>query len=274
MFYEDKMYETIKRELEKRYWGISVCSNKASKKHRFIITDYRGLMLSIGIARYYYKKHSHERLFYRGQTQDWPLRPSLYRCCKNKNDLKKYKEWHDKAMDAIEKEFDPKGTPEEREARAQHYGLPTEFIDVVDHAQAALWFACNETDNEARQDESVGYIYVIRVPEDAKIIDLRDKPSEWLRPHLQQAFCVRFLRPDKKLGDLSDYRVMTLIIPKEELRKWSNYDNVSCDKMFPNEQLDSGLVYWEKARKLLQNKKMINDKGELLGEEGIMLCHA
>ena len=89
--------------------------------------------------------------------------------------------------------FDPRGTDDEREALCQHYGLRTRCIDLVDNIQTALWFAYDRSfikdDREQRFDEDVGYVYVIAVPNDdtkVKIIDLREKPSNFLRPHTQQ----------------------------------------------------------------------------------------
>ena len=112
------------------------------------------------------------------------------------------------------------GTDDEREALCQHYGLHTRWLDIVDHIQTALWFAYDRTYvddmREQRFDEDVGYIYIIAVPDDeakVKIIDLREKPSQFLRPHTQQAFAMRTTNSSKELGKLSAYQVATLIIP-------------------------------------------------------------
>ena len=53
--------------------------------------------------------------------------------------------------------FDPIGTDDEREALAQHYGLKTRFLDVVDNVQSALWFAYDHIEkDDPHYDDSVG----------------------------------------------------------------------------------------------------------------------
>lgn len=252
---QDEMLRTIDAQLEQRNWGIRCKGKSPGEKPRYYIMDYRGLALVTGIVRYYFYQESKEesayKLFYRGQGQDWELRPSLYRGCKTKENMEEQKLKHEQALKIVAKHFDPQGEPDEREALAQHYGLHTRFFDVVDHIQTALWFAYDEVGN-SKQNESVGYVYIIAVPKEAKAIDLRRKPSEWLRPHVQQAFCVRFPNPDSELGKVSKYLVMTLVIPRTSLRAWSNYDNIPHDYFFPSEEVDQGAAYWSKAKKELQ----------------------
>lgn len=260
----DEMFQVIDNQLEKRHWGIRAHGTSPGNKPRYYIIDYRGFGLVTGLARYYFfreEKTEGTKLFYRGQKQDWELRPSLYRNCKTKEDIERANAWRKLALDSIEDSFDYDGLPADREALAQHYGLRTQFIDVVDHIQTALWFAYDETEsdkNRARQDESVGYIEVVAVPSDAEIIDLRRKPSEWLRPHIQQGFCVRFPKPDADLGRISKYLVMIFIVSRQNLRLWSNYDAIPHDYFYPNGELDQGAVYWEKARSKLLKVGLID----------------
>ena len=253
-----EMLRVIDAQLESRHWGIMAKGKSPGKKPRYYIFDYRALGLVTGIIRYYYYREKvNIQLYYRGQKQDWELRPSLYRRCNNEDDIKRANDWKTSAIESIKGCFDPAGNEAEREALAQHYGLKTQFFDVVDHIQTALWFACDETEKDrgrSRQDEGVGYVEVIAVPMESEIIDLRRKPSEWLRPHIQQGFCVRFPNPDSKLGKLSKYLVMTFIISRQNLRAWSNYDALPHDYFYPNRKLDQGLVYWENAR-----EKLISD---------------
>lgn len=162
------------------------------------------------------------------------------------------------------------GTDDEREALCQHYGLRTRCIDLVDNIQTALWFAYDRSfikdDREQRFDEDVGYVYVIAVPNDdtkVKIIDLREKPSNFLRPHTQQAFMMKTSNSRKELGRLSAYQAATFIIPRTLLRLWSNYDNIPSNYMYPNDVTDAGLRFWNGAV-----KKVIDDGydfGPLMG---------
>lgn len=159
--------------------------------------------------------------------------------------------WKTRALEVIsEEQFDFNGTNDEREALAQHYGLSTSFIDVVDHIQTALWFACDKL----TENESVGYVYVLSIPrEKAKVIDLRNKPSKWLRPHTQQAFCFK-MNKITELGKISGrYHIMTFVIPKDLLRRWSNYDAILKEYMYPPLSDDNGAQFWDKAEQRLRN---------------------
>lgn len=260
-----KLENIINQNLYERHWGIKAHGSTNFKRPMFYITDYRGLALSTGIVRYILSKSLiKRRIFYRGQEQNWPLRPSLYRFCENKQEVCEAEEWLEKALDCIRDVFDKEGTDDLREALAQHYSLKTRYIDVVDHIQTALWFAYDhvkKAGERSRKDESVGYIQVIAIPEkDATIYDLREKPSEWLRPHIQQGFSVKMKYPEKNLGDISQYIVMTLIINRENLRRWSNYDNIPRDYFYPSSAVDSGAKYWENAEKRLIKERLLISK--------------
>lgn len=124
--------------------------------------------------------------------------------------------------------FDPKGTDDECEALTQHYGLHTKFLDAVDNIQSALWFAYDNVQfSDDKFETSVGYAEVMAFEKDKfQILDLRNKPSKWMRPHVQQGFCVKSNNPDKSLGSLQKNLVLTFSVPKELLKNWSNYDNM------------------------------------------------
>ena len=247
-----KIENSIDKHLRDRHWGIRANGDSYYGRPRFYIMDYRGLSLATGIIRFNFFKHGdNSQIFYRGQEQDWELRPSLYRDCETCNDIELVNCWRNHALECIKPHFDITGTDEEREALAQHYGLKTQFIDVVDHIQTALWFAYDKVERageRSRHDESVGYVQVIAVPSGATVIDLRRKPSEWLRPHIQQGFSVRLQNPDKDLGRASKYVVATFIISRENLYRWSNYANIPRSYIYPSPALDRGAEYWAKAK--------------------------
>lgn len=243
---------TIPSELATRRWGAKAPHRSIKNAYYYYITDYRALNLVSGIIRYALKD-STCKVFYRGQNFDWDVVPSLYRKIKSKSDIQIADNWVLSIIDCIKDTFDPLGTVDEREALAQHYGLHTRWLDVVDHIQTALWFACDSIE----QDEAslgvygdVGYIKILAIPEgwhDLKIMDLRTKPSQWLRPHVQQAFCVRQSSPPKYLGSMQQFLVMTLVIPKTLLLIWSNYENIPHHFMYPRESVDQGQQYWKNA---------------------------
>lgn len=260
-----EMINVIDRELDKRKWGIR--EKRRGKRPFYYILDYRALGLVTGIIRYCFENND-VRIFYRGQRRNWPLIPSLYRNCQNGSEIKAANKWREEALAAIATCFDKDGKPDEREALAQHYGLKTQLIDVADNIQTALWFAydeCKGDEFSSEQGGSVGYIHVIAVPsKEADIIDLRRKPSEWLRPHVQQGFSVRFHKPEKKKGDRSEYIIATFVLHCLNLRLWSNYDNIPHEYFYPYEETDRGLYYWNEAKKILTDKGLINKEGNAI----------
>lgn len=251
----------IDKKLKSRHWGCLASGKSNMNKPRFYIFDYRGISVVTGIVRYYYKKDSNH-IFYRGQDKDWEIKPSFYRKINNKSELNKANVWYEKTLSLLEENFDPKGTYEERQALAQHYGMHTKYLDVVDNIQSSLWFAYDNVSlaNDC-YDSSVGYIEIICIDEKKfNIIDLRNKPSKWMRPHVQQAYCIKSNNPDTKLGSLQDNLVLTMIIPKELLRIWSNYDNMPRYYMYPEESHDDGLAFWRRAvEKLEKNGIDVNN---------------
>ena len=274
-----KMLRVCDSELEKRMWGAKLPNGKG-KIRRYLITDFRAFGLITGIARYLVKsEEKEERIFYRGQAEEWVLKPKLYRDCNTKIEIELANKWKEKALEiALQEGFDYRGKEENvadyREALAQHYGLATSFIDVVDHIQTALWFAYDRLHKES----SVGYIYMVSVPKERSIlIDLRDKPSEWLRPHIEQAFCFK-MKKVTELGKISErYHIMTFVIPRDLLAIWNSCGMFTNSFVYPPKKLDRGLEYWEKVEKRLKEEglgleptqwiqKKISEKGQSVGK--------
>lgn len=253
-------------EITKHLWGVQISNSPNGNMPRFLITDYRALGLLTGIIRYYaHRENISEQIYYRGQSKEWPLKPSLYRYCTSTRKLQLAEIWKTRALEVIsEEQFDFNGTNDEREALAQHYGLSTSFIDVVDHIQTALWFACDKL----TENESVGYVYVLSIPrEKAKVIDLRNKPSKWLRPHTQQAFCFK-MNKITELGKISGrYHIMTFVIPKDLLRRWSNYDAILKEYMYPPLSDDNGAQFWDKAEQRLRNAGLETNPEKWIGQQ-------
>ena len=82
------MEEVVRKEIEKicneelakRTWGAKLSKANKGGMPRYLITDYRAFGLVTGIVRYFiHRENIQERLFYRGQTEEWALKPSLYR---------------------------------------------------------------------------------------------------------------------------------------------------------------------------------------------------
>lgn len=257
---QDNMYKIIDKQLSDRHWGTLAKGKSPGKHPRFYVMDYRGLALATGIIRYFY--HVDEpgtRIFYRGQRQDWEVIPSVYRGCKNSTQVQRRNLLLNEQLEIIKPDFDPQGTDDEREALAQHYGLHTRFLDAVDNVHSALWFAYDDINKQGPLlDDSVGYVQVLAIPTDgAKFLDLRTKPSLWLRPHIQQAFAIKLDNHMSALGSFARFLVATFIISRENLHLWSNYDFLTHEYFYPSIAVDRGLQFWEKAEGKLKEEGFI-----------------
>lgn len=246
----------VGKELASRHWGAVAPGSSPSGAKRFYIFDYRALGLVTGIYRYKLRNEA-VSLFYRGQTEDWPVSASIYRKTAKTNQQDAAIEWEQGILTEIKPLFDPEGTDDEREALAQHYGLHTRFIDVVDNIQTAIWFAYDgQSSSENKYDDDVGYISILGLPNDdgGVIIDLRKKPSQWLRPHVQQAFSYRAKNPGKQHGCIDRFHLATLIIPRPLMHDWANYDYIGHDMFYPSASHDAGLRFWTKAKETAESK--------------------
>ena len=112
-----------------------------------------------------------EVLWYRGQTQDYPLRPGFLRDSVSQarfgDDYDDNPEYRDNGILGFERQFnqtvkrraasflDPKLTLTELYFQLQHHGLPTRLLDWSENALAAVFFSVN-----GNYDKD-GFIYVI-----------------------------------------------------------------------------------------------------------------
>lgn len=259
-----RLNDTAIVEIEKRHWGTRAPGRLAngvrrgSRALRPYILDVRGLFLATGLARYLLLRHGCG-LLYRGQPVAWPLQCALFRGARLKTETTSRLAWLERALKVAAEHFDPEGTDDEREALVQHYGLPTRWLDLVDHVQTAAWFAYHVgSESAAQRDDAVGYFYAVARPGGAaeaagSVIDLRRKPSEWLRPHVQQAWALKAADPSRNLGSLTDFVVAEFIVPRPLLRSWAAYDSLPPSVMFPNVEEDSGLRYWRNAERALMD---------------------
>ena len=254
--------QIVSHELEAKHWGTTAPGTSPSGAKRFYVFDYRGLGLVTGIYRYKLKDLPIS-LFYRGQVKDHPISASIFRKTKNARERAEALAWEKEILTELTPLFDPCGTDDEREALAQHYGLHTRFIDVADNIQTAIWFAYDwQTKLEEKYDDDVGYISILGIPTEdgGTIIDLRKKPSQWLRPHVQQAYVYRAQNPEKESGCINRYHIATLIIPRLLMREWSNYDCLGHDTFYPPASHDAGLRFWLRAKEALEMKGYELDK--------------
>lgn len=115
------------------------------------IEDYIKEILRIG-------KESKGSFFYRGQSnKEFELKPSILRKDMDGKEDKIYL----KVLSECSNEFDVNMTHIDILSKMQHYEVPTRLLDVTTNALVALYFACDDKDNEKKD----GCVYVFNVDE-------------------------------------------------------------------------------------------------------------
>ncbi len=259
---EKTISDVIPRRLRAYGWG------KHLEGSKYAIYDVRGLHLAAGNLRYILKDES-ARLYYRGQAESYPtgIVPSLYRGAQTLEERIERDEKVERAIRTIKSKanWDPKGTAGQSEALAQHYGMRTRWLDVVDHLQSAAWFAYDS--DKAHADDGVGYIYLIAISRETahEVVDLRERGSNWIRPHIQQGFGIATtaLAPN-----VNDCVVATFVVPRVLLRAASGYDFYTRDTFFPPSGQDQGRHYWIQAADALRSEVSEADFKLLIWSDG------
>ncbi len=172
-----------------------------------------------------------------------------------------------------------RGTPDHvHEPLLQHYGLRTNWIDIVDNIWIALWFACHKSITSGKHDSFVSFqkrsfadaktafAYIVIVAFDAptaikdkpgtfrnkeyEIADLRIAvPSVYVRPHAQHGLVFRKRTIDTvPATDCSSAVFGTIRISLADAFKWlGDGDLLSVQTLFPSPYYDHGY------RHLLEN---------------------
>lgn len=162
-------------------------------------------------------------------------------------------------------------TPEyAHDALLQHYGIRTNWLDVVDNLWVALWFACHNARAygrrgeylhfERRQAASDEFAFIALIQCGATssvanspglyrsgafdVIDLRTAaPSLYLRPHAQHGLLIKRRTLDTATdGDLMPQVVGWIAIPVSTAQSWlGRGDLLSVHSLFPPPHYDVGL---------------------------------
>jgi hypothetical protein len=239
-----------------------------SKPHAFV--------QAAGYLKHVLPKTMKNTVLYRGQPEIYGchLVPTLYRSAESQ----KVKSKQDKALGEYlskigsKKVLAPVGEYA-WEPLLQHYGIKTRWLDLVDNAWVALWFACHEA-NRSRdlgkyvhfsrrhpsldpRKPSYAYIILVRadlVPSDpaqpglfagpgTDLIDLRvAAPSTFLRPHAQHALLFkRSTGLDHEHTDYSDFVVGVIRVNLVDALDWLGDGSLlSAHSLFPPPAYDFG----------------------------------
>ena len=232
----------------------------------FAVSSPHALVQAIGYLKYEANKLG-LAVYVRGQSGLYgTLQPGLYRGI---SDQKAQVERHKALNAAIDSLVDRNPTfrdvdEDVREPLAQHYGLRTTWVDLVDNVWVALWFGCHQayTAGEHRQylhferrlqnfyDEMV-YLIVVAVDAESKLgagdqtefVDLRrSTPSIYLRPHAQHGvlFRLKWIGPRRPVDYSSRIVGRIGLTLRNGLRWLGDSAMLNVHSLFPPPSYDKG----------------------------------
>lgn len=120
----------------------------------------------------YLQQNNHNDFLFRGQNKDFELKPKILRYPSRTNNLKLTEKIMIKEFNRLlPLAFDGHITDNEWQilTAAQHYGLPTRFLDWSYSSLIALWFAVHN-------NKEVGFVYIF-ITKKHKIWDAWEKYS-------------------------------------------------------------------------------------------------
>ena len=259
-----KIIQTVENELhvkENTICKIHLTCGKEMKVYE--IKNVHQFIQFVGYGKYI--NNGKYNVYLRGQTGlfNGTMKPSLYRG--DSRIINAFDTYNNKVNSLIESVNTLKNYPKDiLEPLLQHYGVKTNWLDLVDNMWIALWFACHDASSkviESREyvyfsesNEEYAYIYLIATDAIEEIsekrgiykgdttisIDLRKgAPSFFLRPHAQHAIMIR--KKDAMSDDYTDLIVGIAKIPMTIAKKWiGNSELLAVNSLFPAPHFDEG----------------------------------
>ena len=224
-------------------------------------------------------------VLYRGQANIYKkMSPSLFRELSNQNNCGIRRGRLKKLIENLRKHKVFMKSTEEfaYEPLLQHYGVNTEYIDVVDNIWSALWFAthsavvcgknkeyvtCIENLNEycyilmlqfGKYIENSGCFSNYNTDKGYHVVDLRmGANSLYRRPHAQHGLLAKKQKPSL---DYSDSVVGILRINTKNALSWiGNTPLMQTSFMFPSAFYDKGYSLFLESNKILEENKSLYD---------------
>ena len=283
----------------------------------FKITSFYLLTQFVGYAKYANRKNGD--VFFRGQSslyedavickreERYPgyqcsLTPSLFR--KNRVVGKVFSKLATKIANMEKENKHLNGMCNEKlYPLLQHYGIKTQWIDVVDNLWVALWFATHNfksiylksTQYIQTIEKKDGYAFLFLILSDTNrcsednnepgiykgeyttLVDLRKAlPSFYLRPHAQHAYMIK-KNDFTKIDDYSDLLTAIIAIPIEDAFSWIGKSGLlSVQSLFPSPYNDCGYQDLLRYVRLVKNptKMDIDYYGtiNLIGSDYLINC--
>lgn len=261
-----KIIDTFENELcdKSAVEIIPLKSGKEIKVYKLI--NVHDLIKFVGFGKYINNKKYN--VYMRGQTDlfNGTMTPSLYR---GEINISRTFDAYNKRMNLLTTQKGSlKDYPKEKlEPILQHYGVKTNWLDLVDNVWIALWFSCHDVRSkiiESREyiyfsESNADYAYIYLIASDAiketaknrgvykgeatTIVDLRKgTPSIFLRPHAQHAIMMR--KQDPRCDDYTDLIVGIAKIPMSIAKKWiGSSELLAVNSLFPAPHFDDGYSF-------------------------------
>jgi hypothetical protein len=220
------------------------------------------------------KKDPKTKVFCRGQVNDYPSIPSLFRG-KDLSDghLKRRLAAYDALVCKAKNLYNASRFQQENiHAIFQHYGLKTTWLDLVDNVFVALWFATHKYFGEKNGNKAhykisrkqFGHIYFYATTPKTKYFDLREEHSSLsLRLHVQHGISITRKETKWTLANrcLDDHLVATVKFPNG--KEWRPSGQIFSTRfLFPSTDLDNTYKYL-KMKKFSELLSEIGDRYQL-----------
>lgn len=262
-----KIIDTFENELYDKESAVERITLKCDKEIKvYKLNNVHDFIKFVGFGKYI--NNEKYNVYLRGQTDLFnnTMTPALYRGERNIN--RTFDAYNNRMNLLTTKKGSLKDYPKAKlEPILQHYGIKTNWLDLVDNMWIALWFACHDVRSKiiepreyiyfSESNAEYAYIYLIasdaikEVPETrgvyngetTTIVDLRKgTPSIFLRPHAQHAIMLR--KRDPKNVDYTDLIVGIAKIPMSIAKKWiGNSELLNVNSLFPAPHFDDGYAF-------------------------------
>ena len=143
---------------------------RKEKKEVFLVFFEKINVIEIDSLSTYFKKigelkKENDELFFRGQINiNWSSVPSIYR---KKGYIENEEEMYKKFISNFPNEFDNCKSTFERLTKMQHYGLPTRLVDITENSLIALYFACEEDNENKENNKEAGEVNIFDVKKES-----------------------------------------------------------------------------------------------------------
>jgi hypothetical protein len=208
-----------------------------SANNVFDVDDPHTLTQAVGYLKYALRAHG--PIYARSQTGTYDsLRASLFLGVTSVSRARTRESEFNRFLNGVSSAFMANTPDAAKGALLQHYGIRSPWLDLVDNAWVALWFAChravvtgtnqNYLHFERLPSSSSEFVYVLLLQADNvvqsapghwrgtsyQIIDLRvASPSTYLRPHAQHGLLIRSTRDISRIdATLADVDLLPAVV--------------------------------------------------------------